>query len=254
MNKQRNFITYSLSIVTVLLIILLSFHPASSSLDLDGLPKPQVHSLPPVLEKWQENLEPGDYFDEITPTPLGYLIFSIFPIQVYLDKPENLADASASTQRFQQWVAAVREGIEEWNNYLPLVEVEDSESADIVILRDYPPLEAIRDEETGRFRLPRARSAQTQYGFYAHLSSDYNSIISHRCTIYLSPSQTQEYTLATARHELGHALGIWGHSTSETDVMYFSQVRNPPVISRQDINTLKKIYQQPTRLGWSWEN
>lgn len=254
MNKQRSFITHSLSIVTVLLIILLSSHYASSSLDLEGLPNPQVHPLPPALEQWRENLDAGDYFDKITPTPLGYLIFSTFPIQVYLDKPSNSADASASTQRFQQWVAAVREGIKEWNNYLPLVEVELPESADIVILRDYPPLEPIRDEETGRFKLPRARSAQTRYKFHVHSPSDYTSIISHRCTIYLSPSQTFEYTLATARHELGHALGIWGHSTLETDVMYFSQVRNPPAISRRDINTLKKIYQQPTRLGWSWDN
>jgi predicted Zn-dependent protease len=32
--------------------------------------------------------------------------------------------------------------------------------------------------------------------------------------------------------------------------MYFSQVREPPPISARDINTLKRIYQQPTRLGW----
>jgi predicted Zn-dependent protease len=69
-------------------------------------------------------------------------------------------------------------------------------------------------------------------------------------TIQLSPDQSDRYTLATARHELGHALGIWGHSPLETDAMYFSQVRDSPEISIRDVNTLKHIYEQPTRLGW----
>ncbi|MFN4955672.1 MAG: peptidase, partial [Aphanizomenon sp.] len=33
--------------------------------------------------------------------------------------------------------------------------------------------------------------------------------------------------------------------------MYFSQVRNPPFISVRDVNTLKRVYEQPTGLGWS---
>ncbi|XTZ12993.1 MAG: peptidase, partial [cyanobacterium endosymbiont of Rhopalodia inflata] len=36
----------------------------------------------------------------------------------------------------------------------------------------------------------------------------------------------------------------------ETDALYFSQVRSLSPISVRDVNTLKKIYQQPTRLGW----
>ncbi|MFM6754387.1 MAG: peptidase, partial [Dolichospermum sp.] len=78
-----------------------------------------------------------------------------------------------------------------------------------------------------------------------------NNILYHRFTILLSPSQTGEYVLSAARHELGHALGIWGHSLSPTDTMYFSQVRNPPLISVRDVNTLKRIYEQSTSLGWS---
>jgi len=46
-------------------------------------------------------------------------------------------------------------------------------------------------------------------------------------------------------------LGIWGHSLLQTDIMYFSQVRKPPFISIRDVNTLKRVYEQPTSLGWS---
>ncbi len=48
---------------------------------------------------------------------------------------------------------------------------------------------------------------------------------------------------------LGHALGIWGHSQLETDALYFSQVRKPAFISVRDVNTLKKVYEQSTALG-----
>jgi len=69
-------------------------------------------------------------------------------------------------------------------------------------------------------------------------------------TIYIRPDQAIEYLQAAARHELGHALGIWGHSPQPTDALYASQVRNPAKISARDLNTLKRVYEQPTRLGW----
>ena len=78
-----------------------------------------------------------------------------------------------------------------------------------------------------------------------------NNFLYHRFAILLSPSQTGNYLLAAARHELGHALGIWGHSKLQSDALYFSQVRNPPLISARDVNTLKRVYEQPTNLGWN---
>ena len=69
-------------------------------------------------------------------------------------------------------------------------------------------------------------------------------------TIYLSAHQRAIATLTTARHELGHALGIWGHSNNSNDALYVQQIHGNPGISAADINTLKKIYQQPTQLGW----
>jgi predicted Zn-dependent protease len=68
--------------------------------------------------------------------------------------------------------------------------------------------------------------------------------------VFLSPGLGESLLLATCRHELGHALGIWGHSDRESDALFFSQVRHSPSISPRDINTLIKVYQQPTRIGW----
>ncbi len=197
------------------------------------------HPLPSTLAKWQDETNSGDYFDEIKPTKYGYLIWSQFPVKVYLETLNTV-----NNNQSQKWIEAVSQTVEEWNNYLPLKIVENPELADIIILRKSPPLKF-----TPGSRIPRARSAETRYKVYT-----FDNTLYHRFTILLSPSQTGKYLLAASRHELGHALGIWGHSKEESDALYYSQVRNPPLVSARDVNTLKKIYQQSTSLGWGNNN
>ena len=114
-------------------------------------------------------------------------------------------------------------------------------------MRSQPEREVKLNPDTGLYDIPRAIAAQTNYEFY--LTKD-PAVIALRMTVQVSPNFAGVSLLATIRHELGHALGIWGHSPEAKDAMYFSQVSDPPPISPRDINTLKKIYQQPTRLGW----
>lgn len=230
------------------------------------LPLPQIHPLPPSLMQWES--EAGDYFSDIRTTPVGYLIWSTFPVTVFVEpvpQPVPTTESqsgsvavSASQSASQRWVAAVMEVIHEWNTYLPLSVTSDPDTADIAIWRSTPPIQARsalpseseHSVETSRPPLPRVRSAATRYQLWVD-RSDARPILAHRFTVQLSPNQTAEYVRAAARHELGHALGIWGHSPVQTDALYFSQVRQPPAISERDINTLKRIYQQPTRLGWA---
>ncbi|HEY9669682.1 MAG TPA: peptidase [Coleofasciculaceae cyanobacterium] len=256
-NGRRLFLM-GLAIATSLFIILTQFQRVNAhNSELtkeqnDSLPAPQIHPLPTPLAQWQDATDAGDYFSQIKPTPLGYLIWSQFPIRIYVERPKDPTEASASIQRFQKWVDAVLQAVQEWTLYLPLEVVTQPEVADIAILHERPPLQASFNRETGQFNIPRARSAETRYEFYLGQAKNASQqILLQRFTIKLSPHQTADYTLATARHELGHALGIWGHSPFPTDTMYFSQVRNPPQISARDINTLKRIYEQPTRLGWT---
>ncbi|MCC5642423.1 peptidase [Nostoc sp. CHAB 5824] len=197
---------------------------------------PKPHPLPPTLAQCQDSTKSGDYFSQVTTTQVGYLVWSQFPVRVYVEAPKAISEKQA-----QVWVNGVLQGVQEWSNYLPLTIVEQPEVADITIVRKAPPLQISPGSN-----IPRARSAQTTYELYTS-----NKVLSHRFTILLSPSQTGEYLIAAARHEFGHALGIWGHSPLQTDALYFSQVRNPSRISVRDVNTLKRVYEQPTNLGWS---
>lgn len=191
-----------------------------------ALPAARVHPLPAILAQWNDRS--GDYFDQVKKTAPDYLIWSRFPVKVYVQP----ADA-----RSQNWVNLMMQAIEEWKQYFPLELVDRQTEADISIDRSSIPLRFPPTE--------RVRFADTRFELF-----EQNGILRHRMTIRIQPNRPDLSLLAAARHEIGHALGIWGHSPLESDVMFFSQVRTPPKISVRDVNTLKRVYEQPTELGW----
>lgn len=248
--RQKRAFIYYLIVAFFLSLILADFALLRANDLNSSLPPLKVHTLPKTLENWETKTESTDYLAQITPHLVGYFVFSQFPIKVYFDQPKQPINASNFSElRFQQWADAVKKAITDWNQYLPMVEVEKSTEADIVIKRQHPPIKTKINPETGLYDLARVRAAETRYKFY--VSEKQPQLLLHQMSIDISPDQTNEYILSSVRHELGHALGIWGHSEQKTDIMYFSQVRDSPLISARDINTLKKIYQQPTRLGWA---
>lgn len=194
-------------------------------------PPAQVHPLPATLEAWQDPQQQGDYFDQVKLTRVGYLIWSEFPVQVLVQPaPESLPLVQ------QKWPTAVAEAIQNWQAYFPLELTTDARQADIII-------SAIDPNQRSQGRI---RSAETRYKLYV----DDQNRLSHRCMVQVRANQTETYIAAAVRHEIGHALGIWGHSSLVSDALYFAQVRTPAPISARDMNTLKRVYQQPTRLGW----
>ncbi len=212
------------------LLIVLTSTDFSAAKPINFLTATKSHPLPRSLNQWQDLTNSGDYFNQVKLTEVGYLIWSQFPVKVYIDDTA-----------IQKWLL-VQAAVKEWNGYLPLQIVGQKEIADIRISFKTPPLKTTK--------LLRARSALTRYELYVKHFSNSDAVLAHRCTIVLSPHQPSKYIKAAALHELGHALGIWGHSLVTSDALYFSQVSNPPSISPRDINTLKRIYQQPTLLGW----
>ncbi|MEB3229197.1 MAG: matrixin family metalloprotease [Synechocystis sp.] len=212
-----------------------------------GLPDAAIHPLPTSLQDLSLTTT-DDYFDLIETSSLGYLIWSEFPVTVYLDIPQNLAPTSAEAKRLHIWTTAIKTAIADWQQFFPLAIVTETDQADIHISYREPPLNRKVDPETGLITFGRARTAQTRYEFY--WSDETPSRLRHRMAIDIKPGLSELSLQATARHELGHGLGIWGHSDRQADALYPSQTRDVPPISPRDLKTLWRIYQQPTRLGW----
>ena len=64
--------------------------------------------LPPSLAQWHDPKQTGDYFDQIKAVPVGYLVWSHFPITIYLQPPTAIELANPFTaQRSQVWLTAV---------------------------------------------------------------------------------------------------------------------------------------------------
>jgi predicted Zn-dependent protease len=232
------------NIVIFLLTWLLIFNVQNTVSGIeDKLPPSQSYNLPLSLQNWHSDNQ-DNYFQQIKAHQVGYLIWSSFPVKVYLENsPKDLSPSALS--KFQEWQKAVYLAIERWNPYLPMTVVDLEQEADILIYDRQPELKAELDPATGLYKLPRVKAATTSVKLYW---SDQKQL-KHRMTIEVNPRQTFDYLVSNITHELGHALGIWGHSDNLNDVMYYAHTKSIPSLSLRDINTLKKIYQQPTRLG-----
>lgn len=203
------------------------------------------YPLPETLKELPWETE-DDYFNELDSHPAGALIWRSFPVKVYISQPDP--DLSSSgLKAFTQWQEAAKKAIALWHPYMNMIQVDNQEEAEIMILRQPPKIKAEINRETGLYNLPRNPAATTRVQFY--LTPDNPPQLKHKMAIEVSPHQTFEYLISNISHEMGHALGIWGHSNNEQDIMYYSHTREIPQISPRDINTLKKVYQQPTRLG-----
>ncbi len=182
---------------------------------------PEVQKLPPILESQLYQTTAGDYLSAISgSSERGYLRWATYPIGVYIQSDNRT------------WYDLVSAAIQNWSRYIPLTQTSE-ERADIRIRR-MPNQGVIAGIAKSR-------------DFYI----DANGALQHRVDVTIGeyPSAGPLQVSVVATHELGHALGLWGHSPDPDDIMFFSVVNLRATITPRDVNTLRKVYEQPTLIG-----
>ena len=141
-----------------------------------------------------------------------------------------------------RWMAGVQAAIDSWSALLPLQRVDDPSQAQIVVWRRRPPR---RQTPTGW----RASNGRSHFSI-RELTRAGQPRREPFVDVLVSPDLRRTALQSTALHELGHAIGLWGHSPSKGDALAVFQQADPVLTpSSSDRITLEWVRSQPNQFG-----
>ena len=198
-------------------------------------PQQQVRTLQVALERQAPGQRPG-YASSIAATSLGPPVLKHWCVWV------QPAAATPANRWDQRWLDQVSSALTTWGVLVPLTLVDSPDQANVLIHRQRPA----RRQVAGVWR---ASNGRTQLQV-VDVQRKGRRRLEPLVKVMVSPGLRAEALQATALHELGHAFGLWGHSSVPTDVLAISQGERPVLVpSERDRLTLTWVMQQPTRFG-----
>ncbi len=198
-------------------------------------PQQQVRTLQVALERQPPGQRPG-YASSIATTSLGPPVLKHWCVWV------QPAAATPANRWDQRWLDQVSSALTTWRALVPLTLVDNPDQANVLIHRQRPA----RRQVAGVWR---ASNGRTQLQV-VDMQRQGRRRLEPLVKVMVSPGLRAEALQATALHELGHAFGLWGHSSVPTDVLAISQGERPVLVpSQRDRLTLAWVMQQTTRFG-----
>ncbi|WP_114988337.1 peptidase [Synechococcus sp. N19] len=198
-------------------------------------PQQQVRILQVALERQAPGQRPG-YASSIATTSLGPPVLKHWCVWV------QPAAATPVNRWDQRWLDQLSSALTTWGALVPLTLVDNPDQANVLIHRQRPA----RRQVAGVWRASNGR-AQLQV---VNVQRQGRRRLEPLVKVMVSPGLRAEALQATALHELGHAFGLWGHSSVPTDVLAISQGERPVLVpSQRDRLTLAWVMQQTTRFG-----
>ncbi|MFH0701919.1 MAG: hypothetical protein V2B14_00065 [bacterium] len=183
-----------------------------------------------LSELKHSNLE-DNYFENIRKSYNNRILrWKDFPIYVYIDE----------TSGYEK-IKSAQKAVQVWNEYIHLNLINNKQNANIIISWD---------------------------GYGNNVSEPilayYDNEVCYQVLIHANYCRDIPVLNKFLIHQIGHALGIWGHSNNSKDIMYdFTELKSdincksndssdisinfaPDKPSERDINTLIKIYNLPS--------
>ena len=179
-----------------------------------------------------ESLSKADYIDELSSDQKQRWSAARMPLKIYLKPGDGVPGYKPSYGAALE--AALRDWIHALEGKMSIVKIDNQKSADIVVKWTNDVSAGINRSEGGDVRYL-ATPAGIDHADVTLLTLDPSP------TVRLTDSLVYWISL----HELGHGLGIVGHSRNPADVMYFSapQKVNPQLSSR-DVQTIRRLYSE----------
>lgn len=203
---------------------------------LAPLPNPEIPEMPLGLKNYIYQERNGGYQD-LLKRPLNHtpLVWTEFPVKIEIERGS------------EEWTSAVINALKIWDRYIPnRILVNSQEEADIRI-------------EPGTHSFIREKVDEVAFETYYF---DEEGRLRYRLTLWISDPEhlsryyrngfTQGQMETIALHELGHAFGLAGDSPYFEDLMFGSmdpRVRLARQITKRDLNTLYRLYQEPSYIG-----
>lgn len=185
------------------------------------------------------NIAHEDYYEYVTYDYITRWAREKFPLKVYVPDEKKCARIPGYRPEFGK---AFRDSLEEWHKLsgglISFTVVQDKDKADIECVWTNNP----------RAMANLAEAGETRTSFNSEIG------ILHAKIILLTvapgmPNISVTDVKRTCLHELGHSLGLTGHSPEPEDIMYFSVSDLQQDLTSRDTKTLCHLYQPQIKLA-----